>query len=267
MNKILKEIYEKTEKELEIKKNKCSLSSLKKLLPKEKNRNFKNLLEISQKNKKNNIIAEIKKSSPSAGEIVKDYHPDDIAIQYEKFGAGAISILTERFFFKGELDHLSLINRKTNLPILRKDFIIDSYQIFESKVYNADAIILITSILDDNKIIEFIQIAKDLELDCIIEIHTQKELERAVKINYPIIGINNRNLDTLSIDINNSLNLSKDLIHNFTIIAESGIKKYADINQYNKIGIYNFLIGESILRSSNIESKFKELLEYDNTPK
>ena len=265
MSKILKEICNKIINELEYKKQQCSLSSLKKILPNEKNRDFKKLLEECQINKKNNIIAEIKKSSPSAGDIIKNYQPDEIAVQYEKCGAGAISILTEKFFFKGDLDHLSLINRKTNLPILRKDFIIDSYQIFESKVYKADAILLILSILDDKQVIEFIKIAKDVELDCIIEIHSQEELKRAVKINYPVIGINNRNLNTLKINTGNSLNLSKDLITNFTIVAESGIKKLEEIKNYNESGIYNFLIGESILRSNNIELKFKELLKNDNS--
>ena len=260
MSELLKKICQKKRKELEIIKNKCSLTSLKKLLPEKKNKRFKNLLQLSQKNKKNNIIAEIKKASPSAGEIIKNYIPEDIAVQYEKSGAGAISILTERSFFKGHAEHLSTISKKTNIPLLRKDFIIDPYQIFESKVYKADAILLIATILSNREIKEFIKISNDIGLDCIIETHSEEEVRRAIKIDYPIIGINNRNLDNLSINNNNFLKLTKDIPSTFTIIGESGIKKYSDIYSYNQSGIYNFLIGESILTSKDISLKFKELL-------
>ena len=258
---ILQDICLKKKEEVEFIKTNCSLTSLKKLLPNKKNRNLKKLVDFSQKNKKNNIIAEIKKSSPSAGEIIKDYYPDEIAVKYEQSGAGAISILTEKSFFKGDIDHLSLINRKTNLPILRKDFIIDSYQVFESKVFKADAILLIATILDDEEIKEFINISNDIGLDCIIETHTQHEIERAIKIDYPIIGINNRNLDTLKVDLNNTINLIKHIPDYFTIIGESGIKNHSDIDKYNKNGVFNFLIGETILSSDNISLKFKELLK------
>ena len=261
MNNILKKICERKFKELEFTKSKCSLSSLKKLLPERKNRNFKDLLTQSQENKKNNIIAEIKKTSPSAGEIIKDYYPEKIAVKYEKSGAGAISILTESSFFEGKIDHLSLINKKVNLPILRKDFIIDSYQIYESKVFNADAILLIATILDDKKIKEFIDIAENIGLDCIIEIHTLDELKRVININYQVIGINNRNLDNLTINIDNTLEMVKKIPKDFTIVGESGIKNFLDINKYNKSGIYNFLIGETLLKSENIDLKFKELLK------
>lgn len=260
MINILKKICEEKKKELEITKTKYSLSSLKKLLPEKTNRNFKKLLQYSQKNKKNNIIAEIKKSSPSVGEIIKNYRPEDIAVQYEKSGAGAISILTESSFFKGHIDHMSTINLKTNLPILRKDFIIDEYQIFESKVFKADAILLIVSVLSDEKIREFIKIADDIGLDCIVETHDSDELKRAIKINYPLIGINNRNLGNLSIDTNNTIKLMKGISDNFTIIGESGISKFSDINRYNISGVYNFLIGEALLTSKNIDIKFKELI-------
>jgi len=260
MVNILKEICEKKIKELEITKTKCSLNSLKKLLPEKKNRNFKKLLQNSQKNKKNNIIAEIKKSSPSAGQIIKNYKPENIAVQYEKSGAGAISILTEGSFFEGHIDHMSIINRETNLPILRKDFIIDEYQVFESKVFKADAILLIVSILSDEQIKEFIKIAEDIGLDCIVETHNPDELTRAIKINYPLIGINNRNLDDLSINTDNTNKLMEDISDSFTTIGESGISKFSDIKRYNKSGVYNFLIGEALLISKDIDIKFKELL-------
>ena len=260
MTNILTKICERKKIEIEQTKQKCSFSSLEKLIQDKKNRNFNKLLINSQKYKNNNIIAEIKKASPSAGVIIKNYFPEIIAVDYEKSGIGAISVLTETSFFHGNLDHLSLINKRSNLPIIRKDFIIDSYQILESKVYKADAILLIVSILSDNQIKDFIDLAKQYGLDCLIETHTEGELDRAINIGYPIIGINNRNLKDLSVNINNSLNLIKKIPKEFIVVAESGIKSRKDIDKYNDIGVFNFLIGESILRSSNIPKKIKELL-------
>jgi len=260
MNELLKEICQKKRVELEITKSKCSFQTLEKLLPKKNNRGLKKILNDSQKNKNINIIAEIKKASPSAGVIINEYFPEEIANQYEKSGAGAISILTESSFFKGNIDHLSTISQKTNIPLLRKDFIIDEYQILESKIYKADAILLIASILNDEQIVNFIKIADEIGLDCIIETHSENELKRAIKIDYPIIGINNRNLNNLSVDINNTLKLIKKIPSDFTIVGESGIKKFQEIRLYNNAGVYNFLIGESILTSNNIKKKFDELL-------
>jgi len=149
MSNILKKICEDKKKEIELLKDKCSLGTLKKLISdKIEKRNFKNTVIDSAINKKNFIIGEIKKASPSAGEIIKDYDPLDIATTYENAGVGAISILTESNYFGGEIDHLSLIKQNTSIPILRKDFIIDEYQIYESKVYQADIILLIISILN-----------------------------------------------------------------------------------------------------------------------
>ena len=260
MKDILSKICENKKIELEKTKQRCSFSSLEKILQNIDNRNFKELIINSQNKQNNNIIAEIKKASPSAGVIIEDYFPEIIAANYEKSGVGAISILTETAFFHGQLDHLSLINKKTNLPILRKDFIIDPYQILESKVYQADSILLIVSILSDNQIKDFINVAKQYGLDCLIETHTEEDLNRAIKIGYPIIGINNRNLKNLSVNINNTLNLIKKIPKEFIVVAESGIKSKTDIDKYNDVGIFNFLIGESILKSTNINDKIKEFL-------
>ena len=259
MNNILKQIIDRKKEELEITKSKCSLKSLMKLIPEKKNREFKKLIQKSHNDQSSNIIAEIKKHSPSAGELFKNYFPEKIAIEYEKSGAGAISILTEKNFFKGKIDHIALVHNSTNLPILRKDFIIDIYQMYESKVYKADAVLLIATILSDIKIKECIDIANNIGLDCIIEIHSAEELKRAISIGYPIIGINNRNLDNLSVNINHTMQLIKDITKDFIIIGESGIKNNSDVKLYNRAGVYNFLVGESILKSKNINDKFKEL--------
>ena len=264
MTNILEKICENKKKEIEILKNKCSLESLKKIVSdKIIKRDFKTKLIESKQNKKNFIIGEIKQTSPSAGQIIENYNPIEIAKIYEKAGIKAISILTEKKYFKGEIDHLSLLKNNTQIPIVRKDFIIDEYQIYESKVYQADVILLIVSILNDNQLIKFIEIANDLNLDCIIETHNEEEIKRATKLNYPIIGINNRNLKNLETDVKNSANLCINISKEYTIIAESGIKSQFDINMYNDLGIYNFLIGESILKSDDYYSFIKKLLIND----
>ncbi len=261
MNNILKKICEDKNKEIAILKNKCSLSTLKKLISdKIEKRNFKNAVIESASNKNNFIIGEIKKASPSAGQIIKDYDPLDIAKTYENAGVGAISILTESNFFNGEIDHLSLIKKNTGIPILRKDFIIDEYQIYESKVYQADIILLIISVLSDDQLRRFLHISKELNLDVIIETHDEEEIQRAMKLGCPIIGINNRNLKNLKTNVKNSANLFASITKDFTVIAESGIKSVSDIKMYNRLGIFNFLIGESILRSNDYTTFIKKLL-------
>jgi len=252
MYNILEKICEDKKIEIELLKKKCSLNSLKKLVSdKITKREFKNKVIESNKDKKNFIIGEIKKASPSAGQIIENYDPLEIAKIYEKAGAQAISILTEDKYFKGEIDHLSLLKQNTQIPILRKDFIIDEYQIYESKVYQADVILLIVSVLSDDQLRKFIEIANDLKLDCIIETHDEQEIKRAIKLNYPIIGINNRNLKNLTTDVNNSVNLFTSVSKDYSVIVESGIKTSSDIKMYNELGIFNFLIGESILRSND----------------
>ncbi len=261
MTNILQKICKDKIIELEETKKRCSYKTLEKLIsPKLVKRKFKEKLIHAQNSKKNFIIGEIKKHSPSAGEIVKDYIPERIAITYERSGIGALSILTESKYFFGDIDHISIVKNKSNLPILRKDFIIDKYQILESKIFQADCILLILAILSDDQVSEFISLANELNLDCIIEVHNEEELKRAIKINYPILGINNRNLKNLDININNSIILNKNLTNDFTLIAESGISSPLDIKKFNDNKIYNFLIGETLLKSNNKEKKIGELL-------
>ena len=263
MSNILKKICEDKKLELEILKRKCSLNTLKKLINDQiTKRNFKTEIINSSKERKNYIINEIKKASPSAGEIINNYKPIEIAKIYEKAGAGAISILTEKNYFNGEIDHLSLVKKNTRIPILRKDFIIDEYQIYESKIYQADVILLIVSILSDDELRKFLNIANDLNLDCIIETHDENEIKRALKLNYPILGINNRNLKNLKTNITNSASLFTNISKDYTVIAESGIKTSADIKMYNDLGIFSFLIGESILRSKDYSTFIKDLLNH-----
>ena len=263
MNNILKKICEDKKLEIEILKKKCSLNSLKKLISDQINkRDFKNVIIKSSVERENFIIGEIKKASPSAGEIIHNYEPTEIAKIYERAGVKALSVLTEKNYFKGEIDHLSYIKQNTNIPILRKDFIIDEYQIYESKVYQADVILLIVSILSDEELKKFLKIANELNLDCIIETHDENEIKRALKLDYPILGINNRNLKNLKTDLNNSGSLFTSISKDYTVIAESGIKTSDDISMYNDLGIFNFLIGESILRSKDYATFIKKLLNH-----
>ena len=201
-------------------------------------------------NKDEAIIAEIKKASPSAGVIVDAFDPVKKAIDYEAFGASALSILTEEDFFMGSADYLKDVKKVTALPILRKDFIIDEYQLYESKLIGADCILLIASILSDHQIKDFINITKKLELDYLIEVHDENELQRVEHFEDALIGVNNRNLKTFEVDLDNSVRLRNVFKQKNIFIAESGIKSREDMNYLKLNGINVFLIGESLMRGS-----------------
>ena len=245
---ILQKIVENTRDNLKVKKNNLSLEEIKSSLaelslPKS---NFKS--SISNKNEA--IIAEIKKASPSAGVIAEDFNPASKAKDYEAFGASALSILTEEDFFLGSNENLKAVKKITSLPILRKDFIIDEYQIYESKLIGADCILLIASILSDQQLEEFVAIAKTLELDYLIEVHDENELKRAELFEGALIGVNNRNLKTFEVDLDNSVRLRNLFIKNNVFIAESGIKSKKDIDYLKSNNIKVFLIGESLMRGN-----------------
>ena len=201
-------------------------------------------------NKDEAIIAEIKKASPSAGVIVEEFDPVKKAIEYEAFGASALSILTEEDFFMGSNDYLKNVKKITALPILRKDFMIDEYQIYESKLIGADCILLIASILSDQQIEDFVNIAKKLQLDYLIEVHDENELRRVEHFQDALIGINNRNLKTFEVDLDNSVHLRNAFKQKNIFIAESGIKSREDINYLKLNNIKVFLVGESLMRGS-----------------
>ena len=201
-------------------------------------------------NKDEAIIAEIKKASPSAGVIDEDFNPVKKALEYEAFGASALSILTEENFFMGSVNYLKEVKAITSLPILRKDFIIDEYQVYESKLIGADCILLIASILSDQQIEDFIYIAKKLDLDYLIEVHDENELKRVKHFDDALIGVNNRNLKTFEVDLNNSVRLRNLFKQKNIFIAESGIKTREDMNYLKQNNIKVFLIGESLMRGS-----------------
>ncbi|MDA8607986.1 indole-3-glycerol phosphate synthase TrpC [Gammaproteobacteria bacterium] len=245
---ILQKIVENTETNLVQKKGELSLEQIKTALddlhlPRSR---FKENIS----NKDEAIIAEIKKASPSAGVISEDFDPIKKAIEYEAFGASALSILTEEDFFMGSVSYLKDVKKITNLPILRKDFMIDEYQIYESKLIGADCILLIASILSDQQIKDFINISQQLELDYLIEVHDENELRRVEHFEDALIGVNNRNLKTFEVDLDNSVRLRNAFKQKNIFIAESGIKSREDINYLKLNNINVFLIGESLMRGS-----------------
>ena len=249
---ILDEIIAKTKSKLEEKKQGLSLEELISKI------DFKNLKETNFKkslqNKAEAIIAEIKRASPSAGIISDDFDPVLKSKEYESFGASALSILTEEDYFLGNIEYLKDVKAITSLPILRKDFIVDEYQIYESKLIGADCILLIASILNDEELKNFSEIAERLKLDYIIEVHDEEELQRVQHFSNAIIGVNNRNLKTFDVDINNSVELKKIFDGQNTFIAESGIKSKKDIEYLKQHNINVFLIGESLMKGDFFET-------------
>ena len=249
---ILDEIVAKTKSKLEEKKQGLSLEELSSKIDFEnlKETNFKKSLQ----NKAEAIIAEIKKASPSAGIISDNFDPVLKSKEYESFGASALSILTEEDYFLGNIKHLKDVKAITSLPILRKDFIVDEYQIYESKLIGADCILLIASILNDEELKNFSDTADRLKLDYIIEVHDEEELQRAQNFSNALIGVNNRNLKTFDVDINNSVELKKTFDGQNTFIAESGIKSKKDIEYLKQHNINVFLIGESLMKGDFFET-------------
>ena len=250
---ILDEIVLKTKSKLEEKKQRLPLEELCSKI------DFENLKETNFKKSLQNkaeaiIIAEIKKASPSAGIISENFDPVLKSKEYESFGASALSILTEEDYFLGNIQYLMDVKAVTSLPILRKDFIVDEYQIYESKLIGADCILLIASILNDKELKKFSETAERLKLDYIIEVHNEEELQRAQHFSNAIIGVNNRNLKTFDVDINNSVELKKIFEGENIFIAESGIKSKKDIEYLQQHNINVFLIGESLMKGDFFET-------------
>jgi len=261
MKNVLNKILEKKKDQIKKYKKKYPINDLIKSLKNIKNyENFNKKILLRTKEKKISIIAEIKQSSPSAGLIVKNFNYLDIANLYVANGASFLSVLTEENFFLGKLQHIKDIKKNHNIPILCKDFFIDSYQVPLAKSYGADCILIILSAVDKSLAKDLYQTAKEFNISTLIEVHTEKEAEIALSFEDSIIGINNRNLDTLEISLKTSVELSKILrSHKNPIISESGINSVENVKFIvENAKIYNFLIGESLLKSHNTADKLKE---------
>lgn len=211
------------------------------------------------------LIAEIKKASPSKGIIRKDFDPVRIAAVYEEKPASAISVLTEEDFFQGHLSYIQTVKNITSKPVLRKDFIFDEYQIYESRASGADAILLIAALLGKNQAEEYIHLAGETGLHVLFEIHDEYDLEKALSTHAKIIGINNRNLKTLEIDLNTTLRLKKDLPGDKTVVSESGIRDLGDVVKLTEAGIDAMLIGTSFMEADDIGRKIDTLMQ-ENRP-
>ena len=260
-NILEKIVNKKTEKIVNLKKN-ISLESLNELINTNKTFiNFREKIENNIKEDKFSIIAEIKKASPSAGVIIKDYDPVKIANIYNNNKATCLSILTEEDFFLGNLIHMSKIKQKINLPILCKDFFVDKFQIPLAKSYGADAILIILAGVNDNLANDLYEEALRLNMSIIVEVHTVEEAKRALRFKDALIGINNRNLKTLKTDINTTFDIHNVLVnHSGPLISESGIKTKEELLELsNKTSIKTFLIGESLLKELNNNSIFSVL--------
>jgi len=206
------------------------------------------------------VIAEVKRRSPSRGRIREDFDPIAIASLYEENGAAAISVLTDEEFFEGKNAYLSAIKKRVGLPLLRKDFIIDPYQICETRIIGGDAVLFIAAILDDPTLGDFIELAESLGLSPLVEVHSREELERALAAGAGIIGINNRNLKTFSTDLATTLDLAPLIPEDRVVISESGIEGRGDIERLMKNRIHAFLVGETLMRAPDIGRKLRELL-------
>ena len=223
----------------------------------EKPRGFiKNINDIN----KLNLIAEIKKASPSKGLIRKDFDPVDLAICYNNGNASCLSVLTDEKYFQGHNSYINLIKSRVKLPILRKDFIIDPWQIKESRSLGADCILLIMAALSLDEAILLEKEAMDYGMDVLAETHTVEEVQMANKLKTQLIGINNRNLKTMEVDINTSLTLKKYIDPNKIIVAESGLKRHSDLLLLKENDIHNFLIGESLMKEHDLTLATKKIL-------
>ena len=206
------------------------------------------------------LIAEVKKGSPSKGIIRHDFDPLEIAEAYQQGGATCLSVLTDEKFFHGHLRYLGLIREQVSLPLLRKDFIIDPYQVYEARVAGADAILLIAAALNDQQLKELAQLAAELRLDTLLEVHDETELERALRLPVDLIGINNRDLKTFKTDLGVTEKLATMIPARQLAVAESGIDSRQDIERLKNAGAGAFLIGESLMREANIAEKLSSLL-------
>ena len=255
---ILDEIYKHKLSEVSEYKRRVSIKTLKEQCKKkQKARSFGAELKS---NTNIRIIAEIKKASPSLGIIRKDFNPVDIARIYEAGGAAAISVLTDEKFFQGNLSYLTDVKKSVNLPILRKDFIIDAYQIFEARSAGADAILLIAALLSKDEIQRYLELARELDMDCLVEVHSETELKKVLQTNAHIIGINNRDLATFKTDLGTTLRLRPMIPAEKIVVSESGIKSRADVVKLIKEGVGAILVGETLMKSDDISAKLRELL-------
>ncbi len=255
---ILDKIIENKRSEVERTKKSKPLDSLKSEL--QNIDSTKGFYECISPDGSTKVIAEIKRASPSKGVLRSDFDPVEISKSYASGGASAISVLTDSRFFKGTLNHLRNVRSSVEIPLLRKDFIIDPYQVYESRFYGADAILLIVAALDSTILRELLELAHSLEMDALVEIHDERELDKAIEAGSKIIGINNRDLKTFDVSLETSLRLCRLIPSEKIIISESGIGSIEDIKRLRSAGISVLLIGETFMRAPKPGEELRKLL-------
>ncbi|HEY93046.1 MAG TPA: indole-3-glycerol phosphate synthase TrpC [Dehalococcoidia bacterium] len=206
------------------------------------------------------LIAEVKRSSPSRGVICPNFNPVELAKSYAQGGAAAISVLTEADYFEGSIDYLAAIREEVRLPLLRKDFIFDPYQVYESSAYGADALLLIVAILSQEQLEGLLSLSHSLGLRCLVEVHSEDEVERALLSQAKIIGINNRDLHTFTIDINTTYRLRPLIPQQRIVVSESGISSQGDVEKLRGWGVNAVLVGEALVTASDVQNKVRELI-------
>ncbi len=260
---VLNKILEYKRREIEELKRRLSLSKISRMAE-NLNEPKRSLHKSLTAKKKLYLICELKKASPSEGILRENFKPKALAQEFEAAGASAISVLTERHYFKGDPKTLKLIRPVTTVPLIRKDFILDSYQIYEATLLGADAFLLIAMLLTDSELKQMLELARSLRLEVIVEAHTKEELDRAISVGSKIIAINNRNLQTLKIDQAVSENLIRLIPKDRVVVIESGIETRKEIEHYESLGAHCFLIGTTLMKSKDVKQKILELRGQSN---
>lgn len=257
---ILKTILAKKAEEVARRKANLPLDALKEIMGNASSpRGFYHSLRSRADAKKPAIIAEIKKASPSQGVIRENFKPVEIAVDYAMNGASCLSVLTDKEFFQGSEANLQMVRERCPLPVIRKDFMIDPYQIYESRALGADCILLIAAALEDGLMKELADTASGLGMDVLLEVHDAAELERALQLDTKLIGINNRNLRTFEVSLQTTLDLKNSVPADRLVVTESGIRTQEDVRLMMDNGIYTFLVGEAFMRAEHPGQKMREL--------
>ena len=260
---ILDEILTNKKKDLEELKKRFPLHRLREATEHKTRTSVRSFRKAVSKPRELNLICELKKASPSEGILREDFQPLRIAGMFEYAGAAAISVLTEARYFKGRPSYLKTVRQVTTLPILRKDFILESYQLYESALLEADAYLLIASILTGEELRELIELGRSLQMDALVEVHTQEDLNKALAEGAEILGINNRDLKTLAVDTRAAERLIPHIPKGKTIIVESGFSRHEELMAYKSMGVNTFLIGTALMKSEDIVGTLAQLLGHD----
>lgn len=260
---VLDEIIVQRRRDLEELKSRFPLNRLRTAIEKKEKTDIRSFKKALSNPRKINLICELKKASPSAGILIQDFQPLRLAGCFEFAGAAAISVLTEPRYFKGRPSYLKTVRQVTSIPLLRKDFILETYQIYETALLDADAFLLIASILTEDEIKNLIALGKSLHMDALVETHSEEDFKKALAAGAEIIGINNRDLRTFEVDTQRSQNMLRLMPKNVTAVIESGLKCHEDIMSFKSLGAHAFLIGTTLMRSPDIVTTIRALLGED----